>query len=251
MKANGMRKRDAYWGLVQQRKTCNSCAVHGYKNQAELGYDTGEVGNYSTWANDLDADVLIVAQDFSNQAIYMRDKGLIEPKRLSEDAGPGDYSTETNFFLRELTKVIGRDMGLPTHAGGKGVFLTNAVLCLKPGAMNAANPAKVIANCGARFLRPLVELIQPKVIVTLGAVPTRSVLMAYTPDAPELAPLRKAAFGIVFRQGPYHLPNGTRLYPMYHPGRLGQSQRQRAEPTGANGWELMKADWRRMNKLLK
>ena len=246
-----MNKQEAYQALVRLRMACSLCVAHGYKNQAELGYDTGEVGNYSAWANDLEADVLIVAQDFSNQAIYVRDKGLIEPRQLSEDARPGDYSTETNFFLRELTKVIGRDMGLPTHAGGKGVFLTNAVLCLKPGAMNAANPAKVIANCGARFLRPLVELIQPKVIVTLGAVPARSVLMAYATDVPELAPLRKAAFGIVCRQGPYHLPNGTRLYPMYHPGRLGQSQRQRAEPTGANGWELMKADWRRMNKLLK
>ena len=43
---------------------------------------------------------------------------------------------------------------------------------------------------------------------------------------------------------------GTRLYPMFHPGLLGQSQRQRAEPSGGNGWELMKTDWLRMNSEL-
>jgi uracil-DNA glycosylase len=246
-----MSKQDAYKSLVEQRKACSLCSSFGYKNQRELGFDTDEIGNFSTWANDLDADILIVAQDFSNQEIYLRDKGQIEPKPITEDSKPGAFSTATNYYLRELTKLIGCDIGLPTTNTGKGIFITNAVLCMKPGAMNAANPSGVIAHCGKHFLKPLIELVKPKAIVSLGAVPALSVLKAYASTNPELAALGGSAFGPIFQKGPIALgETGRRLFPMFHPGLLGQSQRKRAEPGGGNGWELMKADWLRINSQL-
>ncbi|MBK7287032.1 MAG: hypothetical protein IPI95_07950 [Flavobacteriales bacterium] len=246
-----MSKQDAYQSLVKQRRTCSVCASAGYKNQTDLGDDTNEIGNLSTWANDLDADILIVAQDFSNQEIYLRDKGRIEPKPITETSKASEYSTATNYYLRELTKLIGRDIGLPTGNSGKGIFITNAVLCMKPGAMNAANPSSVISHCGTHFLRPLIEIVKPKAIVSLGAVPAQSVLKVYATENPELAALQRSAFGPVFRKWPITLgKSGTRLYPMFHPGLLGQSQRRRAEPSGGNGWELMKTDWLRMNSEL-
>jgi len=236
---------EAYRQLVTDRRACRACATQGYVNQSVLGFDSDEVGNYSTWANDLQADVLIVGQDFSNVGIYLRDKGQVEPKSLTADARPGDYSTATNYYLRELTKVIGRDIGLPNTNTSLGVFLTNAVLCMKPGAMNAANPTAVVQNCGMRFLKPLIELIRPKAIVTLGAVPAAAVLRAFNVSG------QGAAFGEVFRNGPYALDGGEmRLFPMYHPGRLGQVGRARAEPGAGTGWDLMRGDWARMAEAL-
>lgn len=236
---------EAYSELVIERRACHACAPHCYANQGILGFDTDEIGNYSIWANDLYADVLIIGQDFSNAAIYRRDEGLIEPKPLTEEARPKDYSTATNYYLRELTKCIGRDIGLPTTNTSRGVFLTNAVLCMKPGAMNAANPAAVIENCGVRFLKPLIELIRPKAIVTLGAVPAAAVFRAFNVSG------QGAAFGDVFRNGPYAVNGGAmRLFPMYHPGRLGQLGRARAEPGAGTGWDLMRGDWARMAKAL-
>ena len=247
-----MSKQDAYRNLVAQRKACRRCAPNGYKNQEELGFDTEEIGNLSTWANDLDADILLVAQDFSNQEIYLRDQGLIEPVAITEHSKPRAYSTATNYYLRELTKLIGRDIGLPTANTGKGIFITNAVLCMKSGAMNAANPSGVIAQCGEHFLKPLIELIKPKAIVSLGAVPTWSVLKAFESESPELAALGGSAFDAIFRNGPFVLGQSRiRAFPMFHPGLLGQSQRKRAEPGGGNGWDLMQADWLRMSSQLR
>lgn len=239
-----MTKQHAYEALVNKRKECTACGMQGYMNQCKLGFDTDQIGNFSTWANDLDADLMIVAQDFSNQYTFKRDKGQIQTTSLTEASKAIDYSTATNFYLRELTKRLGRDIGLPTGNTGKGVFLTNAVLCLKRGAMNAAHPTHVIANCGKLFLKPLLDIVQPKVIVTLGAVPARSVLSAYQADYPGLVDFLKLPLGQLFRHGPFYLgPDCPRLFPMYHPGRLGQAQRQRIQPNSGSGWELMKADW--------
>lgn len=247
-----MTKQTDYQDLVVERKKCVACSETGYLNQAKLGFDTAQIGNYSTWANDLNADLMIVAQDFSNHEIYARDKGRIEPKPLTDAAKANDYSTATNFYLRELTKLIGRDIGLPTGNTGRGIFITNAVLCVKPGAMNAANPAPVITNCGTRFLKPLVDIVEPEVIVTLGVVPARSVLKAYLVNNPALVALLKLPFGELFKQGPIALePKGPLLFPMYHPGRLGQVGRQRAEPNNGSGWELMQEDWQRLRAALE
>lgn len=70
---------------------------------------------------------------FQQPRDHARDKGRIEPKPLTDAAKANDYSTATNFYLRELTKLIGRDIGLPTGNTGRGIFITNAVLCVKPG----------------------------------------------------------------------------------------------------------------------
>ncbi|MBK8581411.1 MAG: uracil-DNA glycosylase family protein [Flavobacteriales bacterium] len=246
-----MTKQADYKNLVQQRKDCSACSDKGYLNQFKLGCDTDQIGNYSTWANDLDADLMIVAQDFSNQEIYARDKGQIEPRTLAKDAKASDYSTATNFYLRELTKLIGRDIGLPTGNTGKGIFITNAVLCMKPGEMNAANPGSVIANCGTRFLKPLIDIVKPKAIVTLGVVPARAVLKAYQSDDPTIGELLKLPFGQLSLEGPISLGiDGPRLFAMYHPGRLGQVGRQRAEPNNGSGWELMQGDWLRLRAAL-
>jgi len=157
----------------------------------------------------------------------------------------------TNFYLRELTKVIGRDIGLPIGNIRKGIFITNAVLCMKPGAMNAPHPSACVKNCGDRSLKPLIDLIRPKAIVTLGVVPTMSVLGLYANLDPELAVLRRSALRDVFSKVPINLNScRPRLFPMYHPSRLGQMGRERAEPSGSNGWELMKSDRLQMSAIV-
>ena len=55
------------------------------------------------------------------------------------------------------------------------VFFTNAILCLKTkGGMQGKVEKEWFSSCGETFLRPLIELIQPQVVVCLGERAWRS-----------------------------------------------------------------------------
>jgi len=67
------------------------------------------------------------------------------------------------------------------------------------------------ANCGARFLRPTIDLIAPNVVVTLGEWAYRTVTAAYG--------LRRTAFRkAVERPEGFRLADGIVCVPVYHCG---------------------------------
>ena len=100
------------------------------------------------------------------------------------------------------------------------LFITNAVLC-NPRQSSGANrpPARAeIANC-SEYLRRLVELIDPKVVVTMGRV----ALEAVGRVVPHDLSLRESA-GRVENWG------GRLLVPLYHPSpQVLASHRREAE----------------------
>jgi uracil-DNA glycosylase family 4 len=98
------------------------------------------------------------------------------------------------------------------HVGdtdGGPCFFTNAVLCLKQGGMQAKVRQEWFANCGSRFLRPTIDLIAPRVVVTLGERAYRAVSSVY--GAPPTV-FRKA----VDRSHGFRLSDGIICVPVYH-----------------------------------
>ena len=87
------------------------------------------------------------------------------------------------------------------------VFITNAVLCnpRKTSGANRKPTALEVLNC-SDFLRRQIELINPRVIVTLGAVSLAALRLV---EYHELS-LRESA-------GQIHEWNGRLLVPVYHP----------------------------------
>lgn len=238
-------KRPIYNELVVQRKECTLCADCNFANQSSYSnYDTKEIGNWTTWANKLDADVMIIGQDYANQKTFRKDKGKIEPEHLNQDSVQGDYSTPTNYTLRELTKIIGYDIGLPTQTSNKKIFLTNSTLCLKPGSMSDPIPVSVYKNCGDRFLARLIKLISPKAIITLGLTATKATIFALRDNVDQAETLGKAPFSKLFLASPIRV-NGApySIFPVYHPGSFGIMNRRKMDLTGESGWELQKEDW--------
>lgn len=89
----------------------------------------------------------------------------------------------------------------------KHIFITNAALC-NPRSSTGANrkPTTLeVANCGG-FLREQIDLLQPPVVVTLGAVS----LAALKPIEYHSLKLNEAVGGI-------HNWYGRKLVPVYHP----------------------------------
>jgi uracil-DNA glycosylase family 4 len=183
---------DAYLTLVHARKECRLC--NGLTNPANCvgGFDDGDdIGPWSKWHGNLKAELMVVGQDWGDTNFYAKCHGI------------EDESNPTNRVLVELIQSIGLDMN--------DVFLTNAILCLKEGGLQAPVKQEWFSNCEGRFLKPTIEIVKPKILVTLGEPAYRSV--------ERLFGLPSCRFrAAVDRPEPVKLSNGTMLFAMYHCG---------------------------------
>ena len=108
----------------------------------------------------------------------------------------GDQSGRN--FERYLASI-----GLPR----KQIFITSAALCnpRKESGANRRPTAREVANCSA-FLRRTIELINPRVIVTLGAVALDALKLIHYHE-----------FNLRNDAGRIRHWNGRLLVPIYHP----------------------------------
>ncbi|MEO8596249.1 MAG: uracil-DNA glycosylase family protein [Candidatus Solibacter sp.] len=192
----------SYAALVAARQLCRACT--GLINPAACDggiHDSDAIGPWSLWQGNLNADLVIVGQDWGDTGYFSANKG-------HEKAG-----NPTNVTLMKLLASIGIVIAVPTadDAGGGAVFMTNAILCLKDGGMQGDVRPEWFANCGARFLKPTIDVISPKVVVTLEERAYRALVGGY--GLPRMA-FRTA----VERPEGFMLASGTRCWPMYHCG---------------------------------
>lgn len=155
---NATTKQERYAALVRKRKQCHLC--DGLRNPAEddlAVFDSDEIGPWSRLHGDLDAELLIIGQDWGDVRYYITNRGL------------DDFRNPTMRTLERLLSEIGLEVSLTTYDKGQlRVFLTNAVLCLKEGGLQAKVKPEWFNNCGAHFLRRQIEIIAPRVAVALG-----------------------------------------------------------------------------------
>jgi uracil-DNA glycosylase len=165
----------------------------------------------SPWAmlrGDLDAKVVVVGQDFACQ-------------EQPYDAPNPELPTNKN-----LARLI-------AAAGLRRVYLTNAVLCLKPGGMSAPVPSAWVNHC-ASHLRRTIEIVGPTVIAALGAVAWRATCRAFDVASPP-------TLSEVVGTQPILLPNTPALFGFNHCGGLGVIRRAFAQQL---------EDWRRLGQWL-
>ena len=90
-------------------------------------------------------------------------------------------------------------------------------------------------NCGSRFLRPTIDLIAPKAVVSLGEWAYRAIMEAYG--------VRRIAFkSAVERLDGFKLAGGSSYFPMYHCGaRMLNTHRD---------YKQQQKDWQRVKNVL-
>lgn len=143
------------------------------------------------------------------QAVLSHHNGTLQPKVLFIAEAPGrnggdrtripfhgDASGETFEKLLASIKLTRRD-----------IFITNSVLCnpRKPSGANDKPTRTEIKNCSG-YLRRLIELLNPPVIATIGAVALEALKLI----APHKFTLREHAATVVQW-------NERKLVPLYHP----------------------------------
>ncbi len=192
-------KEVVYRSLVHARKECRACTGLVNPSSCRGGkFDCDEIGAWSAWQGNLDAPVLVVGQDWGDVDWFVR------------EGGKSTNTSVTNTTLVKLLHVAGFDVSLARDSTGRGaLFFTNAILCLKGGGAQAGVHREWFQNCGTRFLRPLIDLVRPMVVVGLGERAYAAVLNSYglTPG-----PFRAA----VAAEQPVELSPGMVAFAVYH-----------------------------------
>jgi uracil-DNA glycosylase family 4 len=223
MNIDGISKDLRYSALVEARKQCRKCCSTGLTNPSSVQdgkFDSKEIGPWTRWNGDLNARLLVVGQDWGDVVSFERQRGI-------------DISTNaTNQMLRELLASIGLNVDEASrHTTASGVFLTNAVLCLKRGGAQAEVSSEWFDNCGC-FLRAQVEIVRPKVVVTLGERAYKAMCHAFE--------LRSMNFrDAINNKHAIRLPGDSSLVPVFHCGRrILNTHRKREEQL--EDWKLVK-----------
>jgi uracil-DNA glycosylase len=220
-----MTKSEEYAGVVRTRKTCRRCRELTNPASIEGGrLDSDQIGPWTCWQGNLDAALMVVGQDWGDTAYFVRYQGR---------EGPGN---PTNKALVELTGIAGVQIGDPCAQEGRDVaFFTNAVLCLKgSGGLQGQVRDEWFSNC-SEFLRRQIEIVGPRVVVALGLRAYGSIMGAFGIEA---GPFRAA----VEEPEGRILPNGSRLFAVYHCGaRIRNTHRP---------MQMQRADWERVRRFI-
>jgi hypothetical protein len=120
-------KERRYSELVAARKAYDCEGQLGLANPARVEggrYDADEVGPWTRWAGDLNADLMVVGQDWGDVRYFIANEGLDAPHN------------PTNTALASLLASVGRPVPVPPTASAplppranriSRVFLTNAL----------------------------------------------------------------------------------------------------------------------------
>jgi len=220
------KKQRAYAALVENRKKCRLCVGLTNPSVSKLRhFDSDHIGPWSRLHGDLNADLMVVGQDWGDVDYYVKHSGL------------DDLKNPTMRNLETILKHIGFDVSCTSYSNKKqGLFLTNAILCLKRGGLQAKIDPKWVENCGHAFLRHQIEIVRPRVVVGLGASAFQIILNAFEKPRVKLSEAISDPLGC-------SLGEGIRLFAAYHCG-SGVVNRTR-------DLETQCIDWERIGKFLK
>lgn len=222
-----MEKVNAYQELVQFRKQYHF-ENKELTNPSSTSFDTEEIEPWAQWQNNLDAKILLIGQEFCDLKTYNDDRGKIEVK-------DNIYKYPSNRNLHDLFLSIGIEIGHPLNPNRKAsVFFTNAVMGLKDGSMSSNFKDKWVKESRERFIIPLIKIIQPEIIITLGTKAMTTVSTIYN------IPVQNLKTRVL--QNPIITENNIKFFAFYHPGKLGTINRP---------FEIQKDDWQNIKPFLK
>ena len=215
-----------YAELVRTRKECSLCINGGsarLRNGSSFDFDPDVVSHWSQWLGHQRPRLLIVGQDFSGAEYFELNRGRDDPK------------SPTNRSLRDLLAEAGIAAGPPpARDTATPVYLTNSVLCLKPGAMSGPVKTGWVRNCARHHLAPLLGHLLPQAVVAMGGPAWRAVQ--------EVFPGIGLPSGIKDAAGrSWVSPAGCGVFPVGHCSGLGLANRP---------WQQQLADWRVIGRFL-
>lgn len=219
-------KIEDYQLLVEKRKSYKFS--FGLINPSEIEggrYDCDQVEGYAQWQGNLDAKIMLVGKDFGGTRFFRDFRGRNNP------------NSETNRNLMQLFSSLGIDIGSPNSPNiSAPVFLTNAIFGLIDSPSKGGNPIKtrMLQENAKEFLRPLIDIVDPKIIIAMGQEAYRGVCFAFGKS-----PMKN--LGEALTSGPIEV-RGKRIFPVFHCGAIWRQNNRNLE--------LQLSDWSRIKAYL-
>lgn len=205
-----------YKQLVQQRKGFDFYS-DDIVNPTTLNIENDEHLNaWAYWCGNLNADTILIGQDFGDVAYYVNNKGKDE------------VGNPTNLNLQILFKQTNVDLqDINEDNSHLKLYFTNAILGAK---MNGGMAGQVkrdwYLTTAKKFTKRLIDIINPKTIIAMGSTALEVISIIYQLD--------KQTMTNAVANNPQILPDNKKLYVVYHCSKLGQVNRR---------FEEQKKDW--------
>lgn len=231
-----------YVKLVSSRKICKLCdrftKIHnGQKIYLENPslidggiWDSEHIGPWSAWQGSLNAKIMIIGKDFGPS------------KYFKDNKGKDSSHNKTNKILVDSLNRIGINVeSVPSNMKNELLFFTNSILCMHSGKDKSIGDLKRewIRNCTENYLYELIDIINPKIIISLGKDAFKA--LAHIFDLYEQLPKNLVhnlkIKEIIERGKPFKTQNGILIFAVAHPA---YAKRTRPEPLNSNDWTLIK-----------
>jgi len=220
-----MEKKTRYANLVAKRKAFKF--MDGLTNPSNTLFDKEYLEPWSQWQGNLDASIVVVGQEFCDLKTFNKVGGTVEQK-------PDVFEYPSNRNLVEYFRLLDIELGHPMSPNrGNPVFFTNAVMGLKDGSMSSNFKNSWLKESRDVFLIPLLEIIQPRVIIAIGTKATATLGKIYG--------FPVESHSKMVTTSPIHTKSGPLVFPVYHTGGLGLANRRK---------DLQIEDWKNIKKYL-
>lgn len=162
--------------LINEMSKCDKCLHRKNKFNRDCSLiniyeDTSFAKNipsiWTDWYNRLDSKIMIIGQDWGP---FEDMKSLYERFKSGED-WVYLINQEKSLTKKNLEKFLGS-----VNIFLDDVFITNAIMCARKGSNYRGNniDLKYSTSCCSNFLKRQIEIVKPKVIITLGYYPLYS-----------------------------------------------------------------------------
>lgn len=220
--------------LVIKRKIYK-VELAGFVNpsQVESGrYDKGEYfDTWGKWHSNVPADILVIGQDWGDVKYYLK------------NAGQDSDSNPTCKNLCTLFNEAGVDIGTPNHPKKNvSLHLTNLIPFLRTGKMQGSEHIninqKLIHTYALEFLKPLIEVVKPKAIITLGQIPFQGVASIF-----DLVSYSKEGLLSLVNKSSIRVGPDLMVFPMFHCGSMSINMNRTLNQ--------QKRDWAKLKEFIK
>lgn len=199
--------------LIQDMGNCNKCINLKCKNKSliniyqDYNFCVNISSIWTDWFNRLNSEIMIIGQDWGP---YSDMKKLYE--MLAEDKTNWKelIETEKSSTKKMLEKYIIESSN--NKYSLDNIYITNAIMCARQGELYRGNNIalkKSTLNCSEYLLRQI-EIVKPKIILTLGYYPLLSLSKIYDFNIEKT--LKKTISKL-----PEILINDFVIIPLYHP----------------------------------
>ena len=185
-----MRKNDELDNLFKQMSICTKC-----KNlKSKKGNDQSLINIFENecfyknipsiwtdWYNRLDAKIMLVGQDWG-PFIDMNKFHKLYINNQSKENWKDIIEQEKSMTKRLLTKYLVQSAkNFNINISLDDIYITNAIMCARKGNnYRGSNINLKVSTCNcSEFLKKQIDIVKPKIILTLGYYPIYSLSMRY------------------------------------------------------------------------